>query len=249
MKLRTIFTLVLIGAALTTVTAQKEKHFEVGFQGGYGTHWIINQNNYGFQEMDYEYSWGGGWNIQAGYNFTGKLGIFTEVGMLNQGQDYSDQTILGQPADVQRSIKTKYLNVPLFFKYSAGVNKTYFRMLVGPQFCFLQSAEQTYTIDGVSMEGQIELENKEGVPFDPAASDIKDRFNSLDVAFVIDLGVDIFVMEDILYLSAGARMFYGFTDINASAYQMENYDGNYEASHNAGGTIYAGIHYIIMGGK
>jgi hypothetical protein len=39
-------------------------------------------------------------------------------------------------------------------------------------------------------------------------------------------------------------MFYGFTDINAEAYQVGE---SYESSHNAGITINLGIHYIIAG--
>ena len=55
-------------------------------------------------------------------------------------------------------------------------------------------------------------------------------------------------MKDILYLSAAARFYYGLIDINATDYQVENYDKNYDPSHNAGGGFYLGIHYII-GGK
>jgi hypothetical protein len=175
--------------------------------------------------MDYEYTWGGGWNFQLGYNFTENIGLFTEVGIMNQGQDYKD-TWGNQ--NVQRSVKLKYLNIPLFFKYSYGESRARFRLLVGPQFGLLQKAEHNYTFDGE----------------DQGTEDITDRFNSSDISIVLDLGADIFVVEGMLYLSAGARMFYGLADINAEAYQVGD---NYESSHNAGVTFMLGLHYIIAG--
>ena len=242
MKLRTLFTALIVCATVTIATAQKDKHFEVGLQGGYGSVWIINQNNYGLTEMDYEYTWGGGFNRQLGYNFNENIGLFTEVGMLNQGQNYKDTW---DNKEVKREVSLKYLNVPLFFKYAYGENRARFRLLVGPQFGFLQKAEQTYQINGEDFNA--ELEDKEGNPFNVGSKDIKDRYNSMDVSFVLDLGADIYLMENILYASVGARMFYGLTDINADAYHLENLDGNYEPSHNAGVTFMFGIHYIIAG--
>ena len=251
MKLRTLFTLVLVGAALTTVTAQKEKTFEVGLQGGYNNTWIINQNNYGLPELDYEIYWGGGFNLQAGYNFTNEMGIFTEIGMTSTGQEYK-----GNMLDydvVSRIIDMKYLNVPIFFKYTVGEGTARFRFLVGPQFSFLQKAEQpTYTLDGVDISSIPEYQDWEmsnGKTVNVGQEDIKERFNSMDVSIVIDLGADIFLMKDVLYLSAAARLYYGLIDINATDYQVKNFDGNYDPSHNAGGGLYVGIHYIIGGGE
>lgn len=244
MKLRTWITLLFISIALSTVTAQKAKHFEVGVQGGYGNHWIINQNNYGLREMDYEFYWGGGYNFQVGYNFNENLGLFAEIGAQNQGQKYSDTW---DNNEIERTVDLKYMTIPVFFKYSAGNTKAHFRLLVGPQFSFLNKAEQEYLRNGQPFS--FPLTNKKGEAFDVGSKDITDRFTSMDIASVIDLGADIFLLEDMLYLSVGARIYYGLTDINADDYQMENIDGNYEPSHTAGGSIYGGIHYIIMGGK
>jgi hypothetical protein len=249
MKLRTLITLVLVTVALSTVTAQKAKHFEVGLLGGYGSSWIINQNNYGLPEMDYDYYYGGGFSIQGGYNFTDNMGLFTEVGMLNSGQSYKDTW--EHNAEITRTIDMKYLNIPVFFKYTVGESRARFRLLVGPQFSFLQKADQEYTINGTPMPDNplFYRTDKDGNDFFVGETDIKDRFNSLDIALVLDLGVDIFLMEDILYLSLAARMYYGLTDINADAYQINNYDGNYDPSHRAGGVLYLGVNYIIGGGS
>jgi hypothetical protein len=244
MKLKSLLTAVILIAAISNVYAQKEKHFEVGIHGGYGSVWIINQNNYGLTEMDYEYTWGGGYNLQLVYNFTENIGLFTEVGIMNQGQDYTDEW--GNQS-VERSLKLNYLNVPLFFKYSYGESVARFRLLVGPQFSFLQKAEQAYTINGKDFHQNVV--NEEGESFDAGAKDIKDRYNSSDIFIVLDLGADIFLVEDMLYLSTGIRMAYGLTDINASAYQMKNGEGNYDPSHNASVVFRLGINYIIAGGN
>ena len=244
MKIRTLTTLLLVSFMITSVTAQKAKHFDIGLQGGYGSVWILNQNNYGLPEMDYEYTWGGGFNFQAGYNFSEQMGVFSEIGVLNLGQKYKDKG--AGNSEIKRSVELKYLNVPVFFKYSYGESRARFRLLFGPQFCFLQKAEQTYQVN--DKDFSFDIQDKDGHTFDAGATEIKDRFNSMDIAVVLDLGADIFLVTDMLYLSAGARVFYGMTDINASAFQLNNNDGNYEPSHNAGVTFMFGIHYII-GGK
>lgn len=244
MKLRTFITLLIIGASISMTMAQKANHFEAGLQGGFGPIFIVNQNNYGLREMDYELKYGAAFNLQLGYNFTENIGLFTEIGKQAMGQKYTDTW---ENFDVARDIDMSYLNIPLLFKYSYGESRARFRLLVGPQLAFLSKAEQTYTVNGMEIEGQFELENKDDETFDVGAKDITDRFNSMDIGVVLDLGADIFLMENILYLSAAARLNYGFTDINASAFQLNNIDGNYDPSHNAGGVFMIGIHYIIAG--
>lgn len=247
MKLRTYLTILLIGASVSLASAQKAKHFEVGLQGGYGSVFIVNQNNYGLHEMDYELYFGGAYNLQLGYNFNSNIGLFAEIGNQAMGQKYLD-TWSG--ADVERTVDLSYLNVPLLFKYSYGESIARFRLLVGPQLSFLNKAKQEYLINGKPMPDNelFRVEDKEGNPFFIGEDDIKDRFNSMDIGIVLDLGADIFLVENMLYLSAAARFHYGFTDINASAYQMENKDENYDPSHNASGVFMLGLHYII-GGK
>lgn len=244
MKSKLFLFLFMACITASQVSAQQDKHFEIGLQGGYGSVWIINQNNFGLREMDYEYTWGGGYNFQAGYNFTENLGVFAEVGLLNQGQNYKDTW---DNNDIKREVTLKYLNVPVFFKYTYGESRARFRLLVGPQFSFLQKAEQEYLVDGEAFHSDIE--DKEGKTFDAGAKDITDRYNSSDISFVLDLGADIFLVENVFYLSAGVRMAYGLTDINADAYQLKNLEGNYDPSHNAAVNFMFGLHYIIAGKK
>ena len=243
MKARIIIVLFMIGLGFSSANAQKAKRFEVAAKAGVGSSWIINQNNYGLNEMEYEYTLGTAFNLQVGYNFNSNIGLFAEVGTRSQGQDYSDTW--NNKNDIKREVSLSYLTVPLLFKYSYGESIARFRLLVGPEISFLQKAEQVYTFDGKSMEGKFEITDKDGHTFDPAAKDITDRYNSMDVSAVIDLGADIFIIQEVFYISAGARFYYGLMDINASAYQIENKEGKYEASHNAGIMFDLGFHYVI----
>lgn len=255
MKVRTLFALLVLSLAITTATAQKDKHFEIGLQGGYGSTWIINQSNYGLPEMDYDYFFGPGYNFQVGYNFNSIIGVFAEIGSVTIGQKYFD-TWAGNEygflwtgdADIERKVELNYLSVPVFFKYSYGESRARFRLLVGPEFLFMQKAEQEYTYDGNDMAGEREMLNPiSGELFDPAAKDITDRYNDMDVAVTLDLGADIFIIEEMLYLSVAGRFSYGLTDINADDYQIPNQDNNYDPSHTGRLTGYFGIHYIIAG--
>jgi hypothetical protein len=257
MKLRTLITLALVCVALTTVTAQKAKHFDIGLQFGYSNTWIINQNNYGLPELDYDTYWGSAFNFQAGYNFTSEMGLFIEVGMANTGQNYKDDNYTHHVdgeiikfSEVKRTIDMSYLNIPVFFKYATGEGVARFRLLVGPQFGFLQKAEQEFTGDGEdfsNIEVYQNLVMSNGKEVNVGQKDIKERFNSMDVSIVLDLGADIFVIQEMLYLSVAFRGYYGITDINASDYQVKNTDNNYDPSHNAGGGFFFGVHYIIGG--
>ena len=254
MKFRTFITVLIISLAVSTASAQKAKHFEVAAQIGGGTVWVINQMNYGFWEMEYDYFWSYGFNFQAGYNFNENIGLFMEIGTTRQGQKYYDNwSIPGHGItkndEIKRKISMNYLNIPIFFKYSYGETRARFRLLFGPQFCFLQSAKQEYTVNGKDMKDMFTLINEDGVEFDPAKHDIKERFKNTDIDIVLDLGADIFIVEGVMYLSAGARFWYAMNDLNADAYKIPNKEGIYEPSRNAGIFVFVGFHYIIAGKK
>lgn len=254
MRKKALVTLLVMGMAVANIFAQKEKHMEIAFQAGGGTSWIVNQMNYGLFEMEYEYYWNYGFNLQFGYNFNEYIGLFTEVEMARGGQKYYDNWSypnynIKRSDAIERKVSMNYLNVPLLFKYTYGDTKARFRMYLGPQLRFLQSAEQDYTINGAPLEGRIELENNIGEPFDPAQKDIKDRFESMDVAVLLDIGADIFLIEEVMYLSAALRGHYSLNDLNVEAFQIKNREGVYAPSHNASLMVYVGIHYIIGSGR
>jgi len=82
--------------------------------------------------------------------------------------------------------------------------------------------------------------NLEGKSFKTDAKVITDRFETYDFGIVLDVGADIH-LSDKFFVSPGFRMNYGFRDINAPAYRINDMDGEYSPSHN----IWAGLNISI----
>lgn len=217
--------------------AQDSSYFHVGFGGSINSVWIINQNIYGGPEIDYAPTLGGNIMLAAGYNFTPKSGLRLEPAYSWQGQSYEgDQTIDGTKYTATRDVRLNYFLIPVLYRYTTGAGNTKFNLMVGPQLGFLLDANQEYLRDGVKVE-------------DPAGKEeIKDRFNSLDIMLVADVGAQISLTAD-WFMTAGFRVAYGLTDMNAEDWQLENLDGVYEASKNFTAGITIGINYKIGASK
>jgi len=216
-----------------------QKTFYFGLGGYYGASGVVNQNDYGLPELDYEVPASFGYNANLGYSFTKNIGIKMEIGYARLGQKYSDTR---DSVDYTRDVKLGYLTVPVLFKYNSGGKTARFYLLAGLQMGFLMSANQEYLADGVPFDTTVTDIN--GEPFNVGEKDIKTRLSSFDVMGRLDLGVDITLAEN-LFLNAGLTMAYGFLDLNADAYRMNDYSGNYSASHNFYGGFNLGISYCI----
>lgn len=223
--------------------AQKGKEIILGVKGALTSVWIYNQNFYGEPEVEYAPKIGYAVSFNLGYNFTENISVMTELQYSLQGQKYKDkQTIDDIKYEVKRDINLRYLNIPLFFKYSFGDKDTKFRFLIGPQIGFLMEATQDYTRDG-NILGTVIID-LDGKPFVTDASEITDRFESMDIGIALDVGADTH-LSDQWFISGGFRGNYGFTDINAAPYRLEDIDGEYTPSHNFWGGLYIGINYKI----
>lgn len=235
-----------------SLQAQKRQQVLIGLGGAFTNTWIVNQNFYGEPEVDYAPKFGGSGILTLGYAFTEKISAVTELGYSMQGQKYDgDQIWAGHDWKVERDIKLKYLNIPIFFKYLFGSGNTRFRFLAGPQFSILMDATQDYKrLDAQDNQGITELTNKAGAKFSPTDDDIKDRFEKSDFGMALDIGADIFLSKK-FFVNAGLRMNYGFQDINAADYQIDPYtkpgatDEDYSPSHNLWGGLYVGINYML----
>ncbi|OQX77142.1 MAG: hypothetical protein B6D61_07650 [Bacteroidetes bacterium 4484_249] len=226
------------------VNAQKGKELIFGVGGALNSVWIMNQNFYGEPEVDYAPKMGYAVSFNLGYNFDENMSIMTELQYSLQGQKYDGKQNLvgGDTYNVERDINLRYFNIPLFFKYSFGTSVTKFRFLAGPQFGFLLESTQEYLRDGKKLGTfAVDLENNN---FVTDASTITDRFESMDISLVLDVGADIH-LSDQFFISAGARINYGLKDINAAAYRINDLDGEYKPSHNFWGGLYVGINYKL----
>lgn len=236
-----IFAFILLGHFNSM--AQKGKELIMGVGGAITSTWIMNQNFYGEPEVDYAPKMGYAVSFNFGYNFTENISVLTELQYSLQGQKYEGkQNIDGVKYEVKRDIDLRYFNIPLLFKYAFGTEDVKFRFLAGPQIGILLEATQDYTRDGQKTgSGLIDLD---GNPFIPYASNVTDRFEHLDFSMVVDIGADIHV-SDKFYVSAGLRGNYGFTDINAAAYRLQDLDREYTPSKNVWGGLYVSINYKL----
>ena len=235
------FLLVLISMASF---GQKQLYF--GIAGSGISPWIINQNNYGEHDLDYKvmFSWAG--SIDIGFDFNKHFGLKTEVGLAQLGQKYY-KDISGQPdSTINRQVKMNYLMVPLLFKYRTGGDVVRFYLLAGPQFGFLMKATQTYTKGNGPIPPYYNEEKHDSIVI--SESTITDRYNSFQLFFRIDAGVEFTVAKN-LGLHVGLTLNYGLLDINAPDWQLKDADGNYNPSYNAYGGLNFGITYAIPVGK
>jgi hypothetical protein len=219
--------------------SQKQLYF--GLAGTGLSSVITNQNNYGLPfEMDYAFTMGGSGNANIGFDFSNNIGLKLEIGYSILGQKYTDTY---NDTVYSRNIKLNYLQIPLLFKFRTGGDVAKFYLLVGPQLNLLLSASQKYL-------KQDDIFNENFTPSDwtkpvlIGQETITDRYNSMDIMGRLDIGVDINLAKS-LFLNVGLTMAYGFTDINATDWQIKDHTGNYNPSHNIYGGINFGINYVL----
>lgn len=237
--------ILIIAIAFVTVSsafAQSQLYF--GASGLGITTWTTNQNNYGFQEMDYAVRFGFGGNVTIGFDFNDHLGLKTEIGWASLGQNYKDT--FGDTNTIRRNISMNYLQIPLLFKYRGGSESMKFYGAVGPQFNFLMNSKQTFTSDYPMPFDTITTPSGKQIYY--MQEDITDRYESMDIMLRMDFGAEFYFTEN-LFLNAGLSFAYGLMDINATDWQIEDTDGNYNPSHNIYGGVQVGINYILPLGK
>ena len=230
--------LALLTVAVTgsLVHAQKGVHF--GFQGQMNSIWIINQNNYEYSQMDYEYKYGILGGATFGYNWDENFGWQVEFNYAQMGQDYSDiikdfgpvqdpeKPDLREKVLTYRYVDLTYLQVPVIFRYMEGDSKSAvkYQMAGGLQFGYLLNATQQYTadLDDSDPDNQRPVEDAgfeaptSGVPDfkgEPNTAGT-DFFTPFDIGAVVGVGADIYVNDNV-YFTPQFRGYIGFFDINS----------------------------------
>ena len=239
----------LVIALFLSVAGFGQKGLYFGLGGYMGASGVVNQNTYGHPELDYAIPMSLGYHANIGYNFTEHVGLKMELGLSHLGQKYSDlrtDSATGVDTNFARRVKFNYFSIPVLFRYTGGGKVARFYVAAGPQMMLLLTAEQTYTANGEPYERTVM--DKDGNPFVVGDKDIKDRISSFDIMARIDMGVDITLVTN-LVLNAGITMGYGFLDVNADAYKLEDYSSNYNASHNYYGGFTVGLNYYLPSKK
>lgn len=241
--MKKIYTCAVIAALiafplLTLGQGRKSSLFSVDF--GLNNTMILNQNNYGNQEMPYSPAFGFS-GLVTYKHFINKYGYSVGMGYANLGQKYSGD-VAGTNA--QRKINLNYLKVPLTMMYNLGGKHQQTWLSFGPQVMILLTARQDFNRD----IGR-ELPNPEFLI--NGNTNVINRFKPVDVMlnFEVTRIFAFWVTNIPPYRPAGKLMWsvafdgaIGLTDINQKAYQLENTHNVYASSHN----FYLGMKIGLM---
>lgn len=213
------------------VNAQQPRTLWLHGAAGINSNWILNQNAYGNQEMEYATSFSISGVAGFSYFYNKKWGVGGSVNMSNIGQSYSG---IQAGAEAKRSVKIHYIEVPFtlmrqipYMNYPTWVS-------AGPDFLILVKAKQDY-----SRVGGSPLPNPDGM----AVGDITERFNPVDIAFTVSANrmVELNYFRSIMFLLSVNSTF-GLTDINAREWRIANTHDIYARSQN----FYIGVKIGLM---
>jgi hypothetical protein len=228
-----ILTLSLIVPVLfgVKVNAQQKGSIWLNVVTGVNSTWILNQNAYGNQEMEYGIKFGYTGGVGVSYFHDRNWGFNGSLLTSQLGQNYAGYQ---GGAEAVRKVKLLYLEVPLLVMKNIPdmLNPTWISF--GPDVMLLLNAKQDYSRDGGSP-----LPNPEGM----ISGDTRDRFKTADVALNLSLN-RMYTMnysrKMMFLISLNSSL--GLTDINKSAWQIPNTHDYYGKSHN----FYIGIKVGMM---
>lgn len=258
--MKSIYLCLLFVASSFFVNAQvgslKERTPYVGFGGALNLKVIANQNNYGYNELDYAFAPGYFAGLMVGMDFSNRYAIQVEFNLANAGQSYKD-VISGN--ENEKTVDLSYFQIPVLYKRFMGENNAYsdfgglpenFYWLAGLQLGFLRSAEIEWKTNGQETDF-LSFINQHGRNPHIAAlqqlgepTDDKEFFQSLDISAIFGLGYQKY-LADGLFLNVELRGGIGILDMNKKDWRFENRQGVYQASRNAFGGLKVGIGILM----
>ena len=270
--MKKLLLLLSFAAMIGTANAQKGvidvTGMHIGLQGGFNSVWILNQNNYGFQELEYARTFGFSTGLALGYNFKNNMGVQVDINYATMGQDYFDISKDFSNIDVNgdnkaekietyRYVNLSYVQIPIQFRYQSVRTKKQiisFHAMAGPSLGFLSSADM-YDEADTAFNGNLVLIPGDTIDYmvpefaqtaGPESADA--YFSGFDLGFNLAIGADIYVTEQ-LYITPAAKFYYGLTDINSAPTRERRKDMDVPAytgaSKNAFGGLSVGIHYLL----
>ena len=232
--MKVIIILVFLILSITSqqsALAQDNSHSWIVTDVGFNSVWILNQNIYGNQELDYstKFSFSGA----ACYRyFFGKYGFSLGLGIINLGQNYSGEMA---GADAVRRINLNYLQLPLMATYRFNVFGQEKCLIFGPTIMLLLSAKQEFSRSGGRPIPNPDLLLQPG-------NEITNRFKAADVVLAFE-AANIFPLK----LSARIKTIvsfnsgFGLLDINQEDYRIPNIHHIYKGSRNFYFGVRAGL--------
>ncbi|MBR9922588.1 MAG: PorT family protein [Bacteroidetes bacterium] len=243
-----ILSILFSGVCLQPLSAQ----LYLGADGAYLGTIAINQNNYGFSEMDYAYKSGFQGGISAGYSF----GLIhnVEVGFYysSQGVNYASTF---QSELHEKAVDLNYMHIPILYRLvsgdaAEGKTGTRFSFSFGPYIGLLLNSNIDWSVNEMSysMASFHQSQNrnpniaeiKAMLNADGEPDDYNDLFGNTDFGLTGSLGVRSYLSET-LFLRLDLFGGFGFSDLNAEAWQFVNSQGEYKKTQNVFGGIRLGL--------
>jgi len=198
---------------------------------GLNSHWLINQNMYGNQEVEYSTAFGLTGGLGMTYFYKRYWGFNGSLMVTPMGQNYSGYQA---GADANRKINLLYMEVPLLLMKEIPHMQYPTWISFGPDVLILLDANQEY-----SRVGGTDLPYPERIE----TANVKDRYKPVDVA----LNFSVSRMYNLDYFRKMMLLFsvntaVGLTDITSKDWHYANTHGEYKGSHN----FYIGIKAGMM---
>ena len=227
----------------------------VGGDAAYFLSAIVNQNNYGASDLDYEFTGKPAFGLSIGFAGYNKHHVQTGIKLLRIGQNYSSEI---NSITHSKNIELNYVMIPLSYKMVFGDTETnsyatraFFS--IGGFVAFLNRAETTMIVDRdevsfldfhSSQNPSVDILTLTQLAGGSDLEDDKDHFESIDFGVTLSIGVRTF-LTDGLALNFELLCGYGLSDINAEKWRLKNSTGVYDASNNAFGGVQLGLHYYF----
>jgi hypothetical protein len=217
--------LIICFVVMGMATAKAQIGLYAGVNGSANLVFILNQNTYGEQELEYRATPAIMAGPVVGINFLPILGLQTEVNFAAMGQNYEDMP----DGRIMREVKLNYTYVPIMLKYTAPSPVVRFYAMGGPQFGFLNSASIDHVVDDRNL----------------SLADARERFNDRDFGLTFGTGAQINLPGG-FSVSPGLRFYLGLSDINTEEWRTPNGRGIYEPSRNFYGGFNLALTYRFI---
>ena len=191
--------------------------------------WILNQDDFDSDELDFAIPFSVAAAISGGYMFTDAVGIEAQLLFSPQGQKYIDTE-----TDFNYIVHNNYFKIPLLFRFRAGGEKVAFLFNAGPELGFLISSNISTT----------------GPELDPIFSgSTKEYFENFEFSVAMGLGTSISLGSS-LQLEFLVQLNYGLSEIESEAGKALFYDYQNDGrakSNNAVAGFSVGLNYCFGG--
>lgn len=211
------------------IGASAQTGFMLGPRFGYGINGVIDpRTDYTPKPGNRDY----GFDLNANYGVAAVYMPFKKFGFqaeLNANEAGFNETYSVNKVDTVYKYRLKYFEVPLLLRFQTGGEIARFYVLGGPQLNFLTNARAQLDQNGEKVGDE---------------QDLKARYNKSGASLLIEPGVAISVLPDLMSVGLGLRGTYGIGDLYIKDLQVEDTTKN----NRFGGSANLTVLFTLFGG-